>query len=91
MGDMAEYFTIYAEIHKHKREKRRAKYEPLLEDLGAVCKSNGVYMLGDWFLYPTKGFAMNRYNYEKRNLEKMIREVQDAKKTEDNSKELLRP
>ena len=89
MGDMAEYFTIYAEIHKEKREKRRAKYEPLLEDLGAICKSNGVYMLGDWFFYPTKGFAMNRYNYEKRRLETIIKEMENAKKEKDYSGKLL--
>jgi hypothetical protein len=84
MGDIAEYFTIYAEIHKQKREERKAKYEPILKQIGAVLKSDGVYMLNDWFLYPTKGFAMNRYNYRKKGLEKIIREVRDAKEIENN-------
>lgn len=75
MGDMAEYFTIYAEISKEKRKKRNEKYEPLLKLIGAEWKSNGVYMLGNWFMYPTKGFAMNKYSKEKRNLETMIREI----------------
>ena len=31
---MAEYFIIYAEIHKQKREERKAKYEPILKQIG---------------------------------------------------------
>lgn len=82
MGDMAEYFTIYAEIHKKKREERRAKFEPMLQQIGAVFKSEGVYMLDNWLLYPTKGFAMNRYNYRKKSLEKVIGDIRNAKKNE---------
>lgn len=80
MGDMAEYFEIYAEIHRKKRQKRRERFEPLIEALGAIPKSDGVYMLGDWFLYPTKGFAMNRFNYSKKSLEKIIGEMQTCQR-----------
>ena len=48
------------------REKNNAKYEPQLIELGAIKKSDGVYELDGWFLYPTKGFAMNKENVYKR-------------------------
>ena len=28
----------------------------------AVEKSMGVWQHNEWFIYPTKGFAMNKYN-----------------------------
>lgn len=66
MGDMAEYFNDLKEINKQKREKRNEKYEPQLIELGAIEKSSGVYELNGWFCYPTKGFAMNKYNTKQR-------------------------
>lgn len=66
MGDMGEIFRDMREHNKQVREKRKNKYEPLLEQIGAELKSDSVYQFKDWFLYPTKGFAMNKYNSKKR-------------------------
>lgn len=87
MGEMAEYFEIYAQIKKANREQLKAKYEPIIKEIGGIWKSNGVYMFGNWLLYPTKGMAMNRFNKCKVSLEKVIGEIYGKKK--DNSKELL--
>lgn len=74
---MAEYFNDLKEINKQKREKRNEKYEPQLIELGAIEKSNGVYEFNGWFCYPTKGFAMNKYNSRQRmRLDKYIKELQ---------------
>lgn len=75
MGDMAEYFNDLKEINRQKREKRNEKFEPQLIELGAIKKSSGVYELDGWFCYPTKGFAMNKYNTKQRmSLDKFIKE-----------------
>lgn len=78
MGDMAEYFNDLKEINKQKREKRNEKYEPQLIEIGAIEKSSGVYELNGWFCYPTKGFAMNKYNSKQRmNLDKFINKYKE--------------
>lgn len=79
MGDMGEIFEIYGEIKKKQREERKLKFVGKLVAIGAEPKSSGVWQYHDWFLYPTKGFAMNRFNYSKKSLEKIIGEIQDAK------------
>lgn len=72
---MAEYFNDLKEINRQKREKRNEKFEPQLIELGAIKKSSGVYELDGWFCYPTKGFAMNKYNTKQRmSLDKFIKE-----------------
>jgi len=40
--------------------------------LGAIKVANGIYKLNEWFLYPTKGFAMHRMTYEKISLDSFI-------------------
>lgn len=75
MGDMREYFEDLKEINKQKRTQRKEKYKPQLIKLGAIEKSSGVYELNGWFCYPTKGFAMNKYNSKQRmNLDKFIKQ-----------------
>lgn len=79
MGDMTEYFNDLKEINKQKREKRNEKYEPQLIELGVIEKSSGVYEFNGWFCYPTKGFAMNKYNSKQRmNLDKFINKYKES-------------
>ena len=73
MSDLAEFYKDQKAAYKERCQKRNEKYEFQLIELGAIFKSDGVYELNDWFLYPTKGFAMNKKNSKKRmSLDKFI-------------------
>ena len=77
MGDMGEIFRDMKKHNKQKRIENNNKWYPILINLGAIQKSDGVLQLNDWFLYPTKGFAMNRKNSKKRmSLHKFIKRIQ---------------
>lgn len=75
MGDMREIFDAMKEHNNKVRIKRNEKFEPLLIEIGAIMKSCSVYQYEDWFCYPTKGFAMHKKTYKKKNLMKFINEV----------------
>ena len=62
MGDMGEIYRAGKEFVKKRRQKRRLFFEPLLAEIGADCKADGVWEYNGWFCYPTKGFAMLRKN-----------------------------
>lgn len=80
MGDMREYFDAMKEIYAQRRVDRNEKFEPQLIELGAVLKSTAVYELNGWICYPTKGFAMNKYNCkERKQLQKFIDEIRKEK------------
>ena len=73
MGDMGEIFNAMREYKKEKRAERKLNYSGRLVAIGAEPKANGVWQYKDWFLYPTKGFVMNRFNSKKRmNLDKFL-------------------
>lgn len=72
---MKEIFEAMREHNKERRKQRNEKFEPMLIDIGAVEKSSGVYEFGDYFCYPTKGFAMHKKSYKKQNLLKFIEKV----------------
>lgn len=73
MGDMGDIFRDNNEIIKERRQKKNEHFEPLLKEIGAIEKSQGVWMLDDWLLYPTKGFAMHKRDYNKtRSLKEFI-------------------
>lgn len=72
MGDLAEFWKEKRLAYKEKCSKRNDKYEPMLVAIGAVKKSEAVYEFGDYFCYPTKGFAMHKKSYKKKNLDKFL-------------------
>lgn len=75
MGEMAEYWADIREYRKEKRANNLEKYEPILSELGAVKKSEGVWEYTGWFIYPSKRFAMNKQNCKKRkNIDKFLKE-----------------
>lgn len=75
MGDMGDLWKDAKADYKKRCANRNSKYEPILIKLGAVEKSTSVYELDGWFLYPTKGFAMNKYNPNQRmSLDKFIKQ-----------------
>lgn len=71
--DMAEFWREQRKEFKKRCEKRNSEFEPLLIKAGAIKKSEAIYMLGDWLCYPTKGFAMDKRNPNKRtSLKKLL-------------------
>lgn len=77
MGDMGEVFQAMREHNKLVREKKNERFEPRLQKINAIEKSNGVYEKDGWFCYPTKGFAMNKKNTQQRmNLNKFIQQYE---------------
>lgn len=74
MGDLAEFYREEKKRYNARCLKRNDKYEPQLIEIGAICKSGAVYELDGYFLYPTKGFAMNKRNSNDRmSLDKFIK------------------
>ena len=74
MGDMGEIFNAMKEHNKEVRIKKKNKYVPLLEKIGAKNKVGEIWEYGtDWFCYPTKGFAMHKRTYKKVNLDNFIK------------------
>ena len=80
MGDMSEIFQAMREASRERREKRKLKYTGKLIAIGAEPKSDSVWQHKDWFLYPSKGFVMNRFNSKQRmSLDKYLNEVNNAR------------
>lgn len=70
-NNMKEIFDYMKEYNKEQKQLRNEKYLPIILELGAIQKSDGVYELKDkkgqdWFVYPTKGFCMHKKNSKKR-------------------------
>ena len=78
MGDMGEIFNAMREHNKEVRANRKLKYCGRLVAIGAEPKANGVWQYKEWLLYPTKGFAMSRYNTKQRiSLDKLLKESEE--------------
>lgn len=75
MGDMGEIFRENKKFIMERRQERADRFIPLLEKLGAEKKSAGVWQVGEYFCYPTKGFAMHYKTYKKCGLWKFINKV----------------
>ena len=73
MGDMKDDFKAFKDIKKQQREARAAKYEPLLEADGAHKVANGVWILGTYVCYPTKGFALHKTTRKRVGLDKLLK------------------
>ena len=75
MCTMGDIFRENKEFIKQRRQERAEKFIPLLIKLGAEEKSDGVWQIGKYFCYPTKGFAMHNKTYKKHNLSKFLDKV----------------
>lgn len=78
MSNLAEYYRLLDEKEKQRRAKRNEKWEPLLIEAGATKKAAGIYELLNWFCYPTKGFAMNKYDKEKIRLSRFFKRFREG-------------
>lgn len=85
MSDMTEIFREMIVNRKMAKGSKAKKYEPEFIEIGAVKKAAAVWQFEDWFLYPTKGFAMNRYNTDWRmSIPEFLNKVkQERKETND--------
>ncbi len=83
MGDMKEFFDAHRKMTRQRREARAAKYEPLLERAGATYKAPGIWEYGEWFCYPSKGYAMLRKNPR---IRKPLRFILKGVKDDENPK-----
>ena len=89
--DMAEFWREQRKEFKKRCEKRNAEFEPMLIKAGAIKKSEAIYMLGDWLCYPTKGFAMDKRNTNKRaSLKKLLSNIYKEKSEIENLREKLK-
>lgn len=89
--DMAEFWREQRKEFKKRCEKRNSEFEPLLIKAGAIKKSEAIYMLGDWLCYPTKGFAMDKRNPNKRtSLKKLLSNIFKEKSEIENLQEKLK-
>lgn len=80
MGDMGDIFNTNKEMIKKQRQQRKENFEPLLKEIGAEHKSDGVWMLDGWLLYPTKGYAMYSKNYNRtKSLKQFIEDIRRLK------------
>lgn len=89
--DMSEFWKEQRQEYKKRCERRNSEFEPLLIKAGAIKKSEAIYMLGDWLCYPTKGFAMDKRNTNKRTslkklLSNIFKEKSQIEKLEDKLK-----
>jgi hypothetical protein len=80
MGDMGEIFRDMRADAKERGERRSESYEPQLEAAGAVFKTDGVWRLGDFDCYPSKGYARNYRTNSKTSIELVLKYAGDAGK-----------
>lgn len=88
--ELAEFWRDQRKEFKKRCERRNSEFEPLLIKAGAIKKSEAIYMLGDWLCYPTKGFAMDKRNTNKRtSLKKLLSNIFNEKSEVEKLKEKL--
>ena len=83
MGDLGDFYRDCNEAVKQRREQRRQRYEPMLEEIGAKYKAPGIWEYKEWFCYPSKGYAMLRTNNR---IRKPLRLILKGEKDDKNSK-----
>ena len=77
---LSEFWKENKIAYKERCKKRNDKYEPLIISIGAVKKAEAVYELGDWFIYPTKGFVMNKKDTRKRmRINRFVKKINEVK------------
>lgn len=75
---LSEFWKEDKIAYKERCAKRNNKYEPLIISIGAVKKAEAIYELGEWFIYPTKGFVMNKKNTRKRmQIDRFIKKLKE--------------
>ena len=72
MGDMADTYNALRQYQKEKRKNNETYWKSKIENVGAKFLTEGVYRLGDFDIYPNRGYA-RKYKTNKRiSIERVI-------------------
>lgn len=72
MGDMADTYNALRQHQKEKRKNNETYWKSKIESVGAKFLTEGVYRLGDFDIYPTRGYARNYKTNKRTSIEKAI-------------------
>ena len=76
MGDMADTYNALRQYQKEKRKNNETYWKSKIENVGAKFLTEGVYRLGDFDIYPARGYARNYKTNKRTSIERVIsREV----------------
>lgn len=76
MGDMADTYNALRQYQKEKRKNNETYWKSKIENVGAKFLTEGVYRLGDFDIYPARGYARNYKTNKRISIERVIgREV----------------
>lgn len=73
MGDLGDDYRAWREHKKKKRQKNFFKWIDVMDEIGAVELTMGVYRFGSWDLYPYKDMARNYKTGEWSSIKKVVR------------------
>ena len=74
MGDVGEDYRAYREYKKEVRQKNFLKWIDVMDEIGAMELTAGVYRWRTWDLYPYKGMARNYKTKKYKSIEDVLRE-----------------
>ena len=72
MGDMADTYNALRQYQKEKRKNNEAYWKSKIENAGAKFLTEGVYRLGDFDIYPARGYARNYKTNKRTSIERII-------------------
>ena len=72
MGDMADTYNALRQHQNEKRKNNEAYWKSKIENVGAKFLTEGVYRLGDFDIYPARGYARNYKTNKRTSIERVI-------------------
>ena len=72
MGDMADTYNALRQYQKEKRKNNETYWKSKIENVGAKFLTEGVYRLGDFDIYPARGYARNYKTNKRTSIERVI-------------------
>lgn len=72
MGDMADTYNALRQYQKEKRKNNETYWKSKIDKVGAKFLTEGVYRLGDFDIYPARGYARNYKTNKRTSIERVI-------------------
>jgi hypothetical protein len=72
MGDMADTYKALRQHQKERRKNNETYWKNKMENVGAKFLTEGVYRLGDFDIYPARGYARNYKTNKRTSIERVI-------------------
>ena len=72
MGDMADTYKALRQHQKERRKNNETYWKSKIENVGAKFLTEGVYRLGDFDIYPARGYARNYKTNKRTSIERVI-------------------